>query len=435
MVMGTLAMHEDYGLLSRQEVMAPAIRFAREGFEVGPTLAGLIADMYEPLSEKEEAAKIYLEDLFPPEVGSVLRNPELAVSLELIAEGGADVMYTGPLAKKIASYLQANGGVLSAEDFASYAMIKSEPLRVKYKNYEVYSAPPPFGGIAVLEALQLYERIDTSKYPGPHSAENIHAMAEVMKLTSADRYDVAGDPRFVKMPTDWLISEEYADLRIKDFNPAKATVPDDVDPGLVWKDRNASGSTTHLTVVDSQGNAVVLTQTLGTFFGSTIVVPGTGILLNDQMKNFSGRSSSPNKLEPRKSMNSTQAPTIVLKDNELVLAVGSPGAYRILTTVFQFLVYALDYDMRLQDANDAPRITARDIYDELRMESRIAEDVRKKLEAMGHVLQVQGEHDLYFGGVHAVARDPKTGMLTGSADLRRDGVAGGFEKEPAASAR
>jgi len=433
MVKGTLAMHEDFGLLSREQIMAPAIRYARSGFEVEPVLAGLISDMYGPLSEREETARVFLDDFLPPETGMTLRNPDLADSLELISEHGADVMYHGELARRITSYLQENGGVPTFEDFQNYSMIESEPLMIDYKGYEVYGPPPPFGGIAILQALQLYERIDISGFPGAHSPENIHALAEVMKLSSADRYEVAGDPRVVDVPSEWIISEEYADQRIADYNPEMA-LEDDVPAGEVWGQRNSDGSTTHLTVVDSQGNTVVLTQTLGSFFGSTVMVPGTGIMLNNQMKNFSRREGSPNNLEPGKSMNSTQSPVIVLKDGELVLAMGSPGSYRILTTVFQFLVYTLDYGMELQEANDAPRIASRYTWHNLNMEKRIPEDVRSALEKKGHSFTVRDAYDIYFGGVHAVWRDLESGVLTGSADRRRDGVARGLELEQPATA-
>lgn len=428
MVKGTLAMQEEFGVLTREQIMAPAIRFARDGFPVEKTLASVISDMYDDISGNEATGSIFLDDLFPPEVGATLQNPDLADSLTLIAEQGESVFYEGELAKTISTYLIANGGHLTYDDFKSYEATRTEAIHIDYKGYQIYSVPPPFGGIAVLGSLQLYERVDISNFPNSHSLQNVHALAETMKLAIKDRYEVSGDPRFVDVPVDWILSEEYADVRIKSFHPERANVPDDLEAGPVYEKPDPVGSTTHLTVVDGDGNAVCITQTLGSFFGSCVTVPGTGIVLNDQMKNFSSSKTSPNNLQPGKQMHSTQAPTMVLKDGELILAVGSPGNYRILTTIFQVIVYYLDFDLELQEAINAPRIAGRNYDDELHLEARFSDGIRQGLIELGHELDIRGAMDLYFGGVHAVARDPETGMLTGGADPRRDGVSGGLEK-------
>jgi len=235
MVKGTLAMQEEFGKLTRQEIMAPSIRLARDGFTVERTLGAIISDMYGDISENEETASIFLDDLFPPDVGSTLKNPDLANSLTLISQEGESAFYQGQLARTITSYIQENGGYLTYEDFANYKATKSEPISIQYKDYQVVSVPPPFGGLAVLEMLQLYERVDTSTFASSHSIQNIHALAEIMTLAMKDRYTISGDPRFVDVPVDWVTSEEYADIRIKEYNPSKANVPREVDEGPVYK--------------------------------------------------------------------------------------------------------------------------------------------------------------------------------------------------------
>lgn len=427
MILGTLTFHEELGLLSRAEVMAPSIRYAAEGFSVGPTLSGVITDFYDLITKSETATAIYLDEGFPPEVGATLRNPDLAKALQYLSDHGAEGFYGGALGQHVVNYLQSTGGVMTLEDLTSYRMDDSEPLSITYRDYKVYSPAPPYGGVAILQGLKLYERFTPDLEEGSHGARNLHLLTEIMKITSADRYEVSGDPRFVSVPTEWLLSDAYIDRRVKDIPLEKASPPRTVNPGPVWEMKNGVGSTTHLTVVDGQGNAVSLTQTLGGFFGCGVVVPGTGIVLNDQMKNFSSRRGSPNSLQPGKSMNSTQSPTIVTRDGELVFAVGSPGNYRILSTVFQMLVYVLDFQLPLQDALDAPRISARNTYDELLMESRIPLETLSALRSMGHPIKLMGEFNLFFGGVHAVVRDPETNTLTGAADRRRDGIAGGLE--------
>ncbi len=434
MTAGTCAMHEDSGLLPLAVVMEPAIRYAEEGFPAGPTLVGIITDLYDVVANDEGMAEIFLVEGLPPEPGAILRNPELGTSLRAIAEQGPSALYGGALGDAIAAHLRSRGGIMAAEDYAGYEARRDDAMAVDYRGYTVYSAPPPFGGMTILQSMQLLERLPLDRDAGAISPKNLHLMAEVMKVAAADRDPIMGDPRFGEVDTRWVLSDEYADLRVKDIDAELAVPPDDVEPGESLERPGDPGSTTHLTVVDGAGNAVTVTQTLGHFFGSGIMVPGTGIVLNDQMRNFSSRSSSPNYLMPGKQMRSTQAPTLVAKDGELVFALGSPGNYRIITTVTQLLVFVLDFGVPLDEALALPRIYSRDSDDELAMESRFPEETFAALREMGHEISVRGEMDLFFGGAQAVVRDPETGMLTGGADRRRDGVAMGVHSAVAAEA-
>ena len=433
-VAGLCMMHEDGGTLPLASVIAPAIRFAEEGFPAGPTLVTLINDLYHVVEGDEGIASILLDDGFPPEAGTIIKNPDLAASLRLIAENGPSAMYGGPLGDAIATHVQSLGGIITAEDYAVYEAIRDEPIMIDYRGYTVYGAPAPFGGMPILQSLQLLERLPLATDQSPISANNVHLMAEVMKFSAADRSPVMGDPRFVDVPVEWVLSDEYADQRVKDIDPKFATTPDDVESGEnlenipeeFTKSPGDPGSTTHLTVIDGDGNAVSITQTLGHFFGSGIMVPGTGIMLNDQMRNYSRRKYSPNFLMPGKRMRSTQAPTIVVKDGELIFALGSPGNYRIITTIIQLLVFVIDFDLELEEALDLPRIYSRNSEDRLIMESRFTKNTYSILRERGHDIQIKGSMDLFFGGAHAILRDPETGMLTGGADKRRDGVARGL---------
>jgi gamma-glutamyltranspeptidase/glutathione hydrolase len=428
MVAGTCAMHEDYGLLPLATVMEPAIRYASEGYTVGRTLATVLTDMYNTLADNPDLAATYLLDDLPPDTGQTLRNPALAESLRLIAEHGPAVFYGGELGQRIATFAGEHNSLITLEDLKSYSVERADPLVIDYRGYTVFSAPPPFGGIAVLESLQLLKHLPFDAGASLHAPTNLHLLIEVMKASSADRTAVCGDPRFVSVPTRGILSDAYARRRVQEINLQQATAT--VTPGPVGDLHDPNGSTTHLTVVDAQGNAVSLTQTLGAFFGCGVMVPGTGIVLNDQMKNFSTRRNSPNNLQPGKRMNSTQSPTIVLRDGELVLAIGSPGEYRILTTVFLMLVNVLDFDMPLLEALDAPRLSARETLPQVAVEGRFPSATLDELRARGHQLRVYRDFDLFFGGVHAVQRDPATGILTGAADRRRDGVAGGLALTP-----
>lgn len=431
MVAGTMAWHDDFGQLPLATVLQPAIEAAENGYTVGPALAGVITDLYGLLSARPELADLYLIDGLPPDAGQTLYNKPLAATLRRLAEKGGEDFQRGQTATLFVEGLRAQGSPITLEDMATYQVVRTQALTIDYRGATIYSAPPPFGGIAVLENLQLLERLPLDTTAGPLAPQNLHLMIEAMKISSSDRGRYSGDPRFVDVPTTYLLSDAFADERVTSINPATAKSHGAAPDPPPSKD---PGNTTHFTVVDAQGSAVSVTQTLGGFFGSGVVAGSTGIVMNDQMKNFARRPESPNSLKPGKRMNSTQSPTIVKRDGKLVLAMGSPGNYRIVTTVTQVLVNFLDFGLSLEEAVNLPRLSAGAGQKEVYIEGGQPEATLQGLRERGHALDVMRANDLFFGGVHAVARDPQTGVLVGVADPRRDGTAGGLAEAPAPAA-
>lgn len=429
-----------YGTMSLAEVLEPAIRLAEEGFPVSSTLAGAIADNYEAILADPELASIYLIDGFPPMEGDLLKNPNLARTMRILAEQGPDAFYRGEIARQTAAAMEANGGLITTFDLADYRAFEREPVRGSYRGYEIVSAPPPVGGMAVVEALHILENFDLTGEPFP-SARVIHLQAEALKRAFADLSWYNGDPAFVDVPVEGLTSKAYARERAQEIPldrmgerpqagdpmPYQTGLPVNGRPGGFFPVPEAeSASTTHLSTADQDGNVVALTQTISSFFGARVAVPGTGIILNNEMANFSTRPGLPNSLAPGKRMRTTIAPTLLLKDGEPVLSIGTPGAGRIVSTMVQLLVNLVDYGMSLQEAIEAPRFYARDTEANLHVESRMPAPVLAELEAMGYTLEVRGAYDLFFGGAQGILFDRETGEMVGGADPRRSGGVVGY---------
>ncbi len=421
MVAGTCMLHKKYGRLPLATVLAPAIRYAEEGFAASEKLANIVFDAYDVIDAHESTSIIFLDDGLPIDPGFVVKNPDLAASLRLIAAEGPDAFYKGKLAAKMSTFIQANGGHIGMKDFADYTTVTGEALKTAYRGLQIYSAPPPFGGLSVLMNLKVISKLPLD-YNKPYTdPQNIHLMAEAMKGVAKDRNKTVGDPEFDTVPVDYMLSDGYADKRARLVDPKRA-IPGDEVQSVLPDYHDHHGSTTHLSVIDAEGNAVAITQTLGNFFGCGVVIPGTGILFNNQMKNFAKKPGVANALEPGKRMRSTQAPTIITRDGNVIMVVGTPGAYRIITTMVQIIVNNIDYGMSLWDAVDAARFSARHSFSGLRLEKRFPAETRSQLRARGHQLELYDEWDLYFGGVHAIVRDPVSKVMMGSADRRRDGV-------------
>jgi gamma-glutamyltranspeptidase/glutathione hydrolase len=422
MVAGTCALHERHGSLPLATVMAPAIRYAEEGFEVTPKLASILLDNYAVLEAHEETGAIFLDDGLPFDAGTTIRNPDLAATLRLIAAEGPEAFYSGALAQKIDAYMASSDGLMSVKDLATYKPRIGAAIHTDYRGMTVFTTPPPFGGLAVLQNLNVISQLPFD-FGRPYTDEhNLHLLVEVMKGVSRDRMRTLGDPEFVEVPIEFLLSAEYAHARAQLIALDHAVPPREVRH-VEAPDRDYEGNTTHFSVVDGAGNAIALTQTLGQFFGCGVTVPGTGILLNNQVRNFSGRPESPNSLRPGKQVRSTQSPTIVTHKGDAILVAGSPGNYRIITTVVQVLVNYLDYGMSIWEALEAARFTSRHSYPTLQVESRFPAETIETLEKKGHKIEVFQDYDLYFGGVHAIAFDPARRLMIGAADRRRDGVA------------
>ncbi len=408
-----------YGTMKLEKVMAPAIKLAEEGFLVSPTLAGVIADNFEEIMKNAPLAAIVCPGGLPLEAGATLKNPDLARSLRKIAAGGPEVFYQGELADGMTAEIASNGGFLTKTDLAAYRAVSREPVRGSYRGYAMISSPPPVGGTSVLEILQILEHFDLAKN-APLAPQNIHLMAEAMKRGFADFNAFIADPDFVKVPLQGLLSPAYAEARAGEIQPG--VISPKVAAGEPAK--YESGSTTSLCAIDRRGNVVALTQTISDFFGAKVMIAGTGIILNNEMKNFSMRGI--NAMAPGKRMRTTIAPTILLKNDKPFAALGTPGAARIISTMVILISNLIDHKMGIQEAIEAPRFFTRDTEKFLSVESRMPPDTIEALTKMGYAIQTQGAYDLFFGGAQGILIDLKTGKKIGGADPRRDGAVIGY---------
>lgn len=333
--------------------------------------------------------------------------------------------------------MQAGGGLITKEDMAAYTAIEREPVRGFYRGYEIIGAPPPVGGgMSVVNALQQLEHFDLAAGEAV-SARTLHLITQATRRAHLDHLEYIADPAFFDVPLRGLTSPEYAAQRAAEINVhALGPMPRAGNPWpfegefgllgdgagiLVRADDVQSPSTTHISVVDKFGNAVSLTQTLSSFFGAGVGVPGLGIALNNQVQNFAAEGH-PNGLEPGKRPRTIIAPTIVLRDGKPFLVVGSPGAARILYAMVHIITNVIDFNMGIQEAIDAPRIYSFATSNRTAMEGRIPQSIRDELRAMGYNrLDIHEDYDLYFGGAQAILIDPETGEMQGGADPRRAG--------------
>jgi len=408
---------ERYGTLPLARVLEPAIKLASDGFAVSPTLAGIILDHFEALSQEESLAKVFCPDGLPLEAGDTLRNPDLAQSLRQIAAGGRDVFYRGEVAEAIAAEMQARGGLITKDDLAGYRAIERQPVKGAYRGYGLISTPPPVGGLAVVEIMQILERFNLRRH-APLSPARIHLMAEAMKRGIADWRTFVADPDFVTVPVTGLLAKRYASARAAEINPKR--ISDKIAPGDPAGGQ--SSSTTSLSVVDQDGNMVALTQTISDFFGAKVMVAGTGIILNNEMDNFSAQGV--NALAPGKRMRTTIAPTIITKGRKPFATIGTPGAARILTTMPLLISNLIDYRLSIQGAIEMPRFFPSD--KDLIIEPRLPEQTVVALEKMGYKVKPLGAFDLFFGGAQGIIIDPRTKKRIGGADPRRDGAVVGY---------
>lgn len=425
-LMGLATALEKYGTMRLAEVMEPAISHMEKGFEVTETLSNMIKENVDKLKSLNDPEKIpYLKKGAPLEPGDVLIQTDLAKTYREIRDKGIGHFYDGELGKKIIDTVQAKGGIMTLEDLKNYKLHFRKPVAGTYRGYDIYSmCPPSSGGTHLIQILNIMENFDIAnmEYHGP---AHIAIMAEAMKMAFADRAKYMADPGFVKnIPLQGLTSKKYAKFlaeKIDIFNPLKE-VPAG-EPAAFEHE-----STTHLSVVDSAGNLVALTQTINHFFACGIIVPGTGIILNDEMDDFSKDPKSPNAPEPGKIPLSSMSPTIIVKDGKAFMTVGTPGGIRIFTTMAQIISNVIDFGMGMDEAIEAPRIfcyssdgKAQPIY----YEKRIPATTIKTLKASGHEVSEKGDYDLYFGGVQGIIIKSgfKWRRIYGGADSRRDGVA------------
>lgn len=421
---GLEMLHKKFATMKWADLVTPAIRYAEDGIPAGKTLTEVVTedmlriDKYPADSKAWFMRQFYREGL-PIQPGDKLANRELAETLRKVAAGGADVFYTGEVAAAIAREFAkpGAGGWITKEDLARYKAVMREPLRGNYRGYDIFGFPPPGSGLVVMEMLNLLEGYDVARL-GP-ADEFYHIFIEAQKLAYADRTRYGGDTDFVDVPVGKLLDKNYAAELRKRIDPNKAS-----EKKPQKKGGQESGSTTSFAVVDKEGNMVGMTKTLGHFMGAGVVVGGTGIMLNDHMDTFSANPKSRNAPAPDKRVFSAISSTLVVKDGKPFLAIGSPGASRIISTVAEIIVNVIDFRMDLQQAINAARVHNRNEA-VTSVEGGMPPAVRAKLEARGHKLQVLRDIDLFFGGAQGLMIRPD-GKIHGAADPRRDGIAVGF---------
>ncbi len=427
-VAGMKLVLDQYGSMPWADVIAPSIRLAEEGITVTPDLADSLEAMKERLTKYPSAAKIFYKEggeLYRP--GDTLVQADLAKTLKTIAAEGPDGFYKGPVAEAIAKSVTEAGGKMTAEDMAAYKAVSREPVRGTYRGYEVVSMPPPSsGGVHLIQILNTLEGYPIGAL-GQNSSETLHLMAEAMKLAYADRSEYLGDPDFVDVPVEALMSKEYAaDMRDK-ISATFATPSEQIKPADLAP--YESDQTTHYSIIDKDGNAISNTYTINFSYGSGLVAEGTGVLMNNEMDDFSAKPGVPNAyglvggdanaVQAGKRPLSSMTPTIVNKDGQVWLVTGSPGGARIITTVLQVVMNMIDHDMNVAEASAAPRIHHQWLPDQLRIEEGISVDTQRALQAKGHVLSLEE----VMGSTQSVMRDPETGFLLGASDPRRAGAA------------
>jgi len=413
---------EKYGTLPLNKVVQPAIKLAKQGFVVNDALAGDLKTYgSEVLPNHETSKAIFWKDGEPLKKGDKLVQSNLGKSLEMIAEKGPDAFYKGVIAEQIAQQMSKNGGLITKEDLANYKAVERTPISGSYRGYEVYSMPPPSsGGIHIVEILNILENFDLAKY-GFGSADAMQVMTEAEKYAYADRSEYLGDPDFVKVPWQALTNKEYAKSIAAQIDVNKARPSSQIRPGKL--EPYESNQTTHYSVVDKDGNAVAVTYTLNTVFGTGIVAGNTGILLNNEMDDFSAKPGVPNvyglvggdanAIGPGKRPLSSMSPTIVLKDGKTWLVTGSPGGSRIITTVLQMVVNSIDFGMNVAEATNAPRFHHQWLPDELRVEKGFSPDTLKLLEQKGQKVTVKEA----MGSTQSIMVGPD-GTLYGASDPR-----------------
>lgn len=409
---------EQYGRLPLAEVVAPAVRLARQGFRVSPYLRRCIEQVEDQLARFRDSAKVFLPGGAPPEVGSRIARPEYADTLEAVGRHGPGFLYGGPLGQAIADYMAAHGGLITTDDIEAYRAIEREPVRGTYRGLEIVGPPPPSSGPThAIEILNFLEGFDVRSL-GYGTPDGVHLLSEAMKIAFADRTKYMADPMTVEVPIGWLTSKEYAEQRRREFDATgaqryEATIPPDGE----------SQNTTTCTAIDAEGNIVATTNTLHELFGSKVTVPGTGMLLNDCMQLMDPVPGRTNSIAPGKRVLSSMTPVILLQDGRPRMALGAVGGLRIFSAVTQAIVNVVDHGMPLQQAFEAPRMFDRGIVLELEQGFPNYAALAATLRERGH--DVDTSMTRVAGGINGflVHND---GMIEGAACWRADGAPVGY---------
>ncbi|REF26256.1 gamma-glutamyltransferase 1 [Xenorhabdus cabanillasii] len=445
-VMGLDTALQKYGTLTREQVMAPAIKLAREGYILTRGDTDIMDTTVKRFTQDPEAARIFLrKDGTPFQPGDKLVQTDLANTLEMIAKQGPDAFYHGKIPQVIEETSKKSGGIITATDFANYTITETTPVTCSYRGYKFISSPPPSsGGVTLCEILNIVEGYDL-KSMGFNSAAYIHTLTEAMRHAYIDRNTYLGDPAFIKNPLDRLLSKSYAESIRKEIQPNKATPSKQVQPGIGPHEKP---ETTHYSVVDKNGNAVSTTYTINGRFGAVVIAPGTGFFLNDEMDDFTTKvgeknmyglvQGATNSIAPGKRPLSSMSPTLVTKDNKIFLVLGSPGGSRIISITLQAALNIIEFGMPPQEAVNNPRIHHQWLPDEVYYEQRgLSKDTLNLLEKMGYKMVEQtpwGATELIMIGLpgaagvspvdssgndSAVSGKVREGYIYGANDVRR----------------
>ena len=410
------------GRVTWEELLEPARRLA-EGHVLTPGAVRSIQGAAPRLEQFDESKRIYLKGGEGWKAGESWPQPELAATLARLQAEGPREFYEGETARLVAAAMDAHGGTITLEDLRAYRAIEREPLSHEYRGHRLVCPPPPCsGGVTLFQMLAMLEPYDLGAM-GHHSAEKLHLFTEVMRRAFRDRIEYLGDPAFVENPVERLLDRGYLASRMADFDPARATPSDSVEPGLGPRE---SLETTHYSVVDAEGNAVANTYTIRNSFGSAVTIPGAGLLMNNVMDDLAAKVGVPNQhglmqgpaneIAPGKRPLSSMTPTIVLKDGGLYLVTGSPGGPTIINTVLQVVTNVIDFGMPVMQAVEAPRVNHQWLPDELSYERYgLSRDTVALLEAKGHTVVDLGR---YQGEAETILVEPDSGLRHGAADPR-----------------
>jgi gamma-glutamyltranspeptidase/glutathione hydrolase len=418
---------EKYGTLKLEEVAEPGIRIAERGFPVSKTFSQINKDEYEKILQNAGESSAYLADGFPYEPGDTYRNPDLAKTFRHLVSHGWRDFYNGEIASEIIATVQRNGGIMSCEDLDNYSPTEQPPLKGTYKDYTLYTIQPPgSGGVHIIQLLNIIANWPVGEW-GFNSIRYIHQLSEAFRFVFADRARYLGDPDFIPIPVKELLSKAYAKQVADLILPEHCQ--ESYPYGIFDEKQIAKENTTHLGVIDRQGNIVSLTQSINDFFGSGIEPEGYGFLLNNEMADFSPQPDSVNSPGPNKRPVSSMGPLILFKKDRPFLVLGSPGGTRIFTSLTQIIINIIEFGMSLDEAIEAPRFftySSEGVAKSLFVESRIPPQTLRSLEKIGHILQVREAFDKYFGGAQGILIDRDKNLLIGGADSRRDGSGAGY---------
>lgn len=416
MLAGMVAALRKYGSMSLAEVLAPAIKLAEDGFPVSATLYKNVLNYYPLIVKDPWMARTFLNNGLPYEPGELMTMPDLGRSLRTIATEGPETFYRGALAAAIVKGVQGHGGIISAEDLRNIQASECDPLVGTYHGFRIVTLPPPSSGAILVQILNILEGFNLG---GCGSAERIHLMAEAYKLAFANRGEYLGDPAFVSVPIHALVSKELGVKLRARIDPRGAS---SYPPPISLE----GGETTHVSVIDREGNMVALTQSLNSFLGAKFIIPGTGILMNNTMADFDPMPGKANSIAPGKEPLSSMSPSFLFQGDKPFLILGSAGAERILAALAEVIVNVTDLRLSLEKAISAPRFFcyASDLY----LESRFPQAIIEALKEKGHPVHTKGAYDLYFGGVNAIQIVEKGEVFScvGVADPRRFGKAAGY---------